>query len=115
MEPYDVIATLSALGQITRLKTFRALLRHEPHGMTESELQSLLKISGDGLSEQLSVLIEAGLATSAHVAHDIVYRARAERLREIDLFFVKDYPARFEHCARLAADVVNATEPQHSR
>jgi ACR3 family arsenite efflux pump ArsB len=42
MEKNDAILALAALAQQTRLETFRALVRYEPHGLAAGDLARLL-------------------------------------------------------------------------
>ena len=58
MDNIEIIATLSALAQTTRLDTFRLLVSREPNGVAASDSPAALHLapSGDGADRLLAAL-----------------------------------------------------------
>ncbi|MGP4753735.1 ArsR/SmtB family transcription factor [Agrobacterium pusense] len=90
MESNDAIAALAALAQLTRMETFRLLVRHEPNGVPAGELARLLDVPQNTMSSHLATLSRAGLAKSERQSRSIIYRADLDRLRDLTLFLLKD-------------------------
>lgn len=107
MDNSDVIETLGALAQTTRLDVFRLLVRHEPEGVAAGEISRRLDVPHNTLSTHLSVLSRAGLIRGTRYSRSIIYRADLQRFRAMTLFLVADCcggdPAR---AAPLLADLI---------
>ena len=113
MESEDALACLGALSQSTRLETFRLLVRHEPEGLPAGEGARQLEVPQNTMSTHLAVLTRAGLLRSERHSRSIVYRADAERLREMMLFLVKDCcGGRADLCQPLVADLLPCCPPE---
>ena len=56
MDEIEAIAAFAALGQITRLETFRCLVRKEPEGVPAGELARLMSVPQNTMSAHLAVL-----------------------------------------------------------
>ena len=61
----DAAARLEALGNPTRLKIYRTLVRAGAEGMPVGRLQSRLDLAASTLSHHLKTLIGVGLVTQA--------------------------------------------------
>lgn len=106
MDNIEAIAVLAALGQTTRLDTFRLLVRREPEGIPAGELARLMATPQNTMSAHLSILSRVGLVSGERRSRSIIYRANLEQLREMTLFLLKDCcGGRSEICAPLIADL----------
>lgn len=90
MDNSAAILALGAIGQTTRLDTFRLLVRHEPEGLPAGEIARQLAVPQNTLSAHLSVLAQAGLVHAERQSRSIIYRAGIGRLRELMLFLAAD-------------------------
>jgi ArsR family transcriptional regulator, arsenate/arsenite/antimonite-responsive transcriptional repressor len=112
MDDFEIIATLSALAQPTRLDTFRLLVTREPDGVPVGELARLIEVPQNTMSAHLAILARAGLIRGERHSRSIVYRAILDRFREMTLFLVKDCcGGRPELCAPLIADLTPCCPP----
>jgi len=68
----DAAARLEALGNPTRLKIYRTLVRAGAEGMPVGRLQSRLDLAASTLSHHLKTLIGVGLVTQAREGHHAV-------------------------------------------
>ena len=106
MESELAIFALAALGQPTRLETFRLLVKHEPKGLPAGELARALAVPQNTMSAHLSVLTRAGLVRGERHSRSIIYRAEVERLRELVGFLIQDCcGGRPEICAPLIEEM----------
>jgi DNA-binding transcriptional ArsR family regulator len=102
MELESAIAALSALAQVTRLETFRLLVRHEPEGLAAGDIARRLDVPQNTMSAHLAILARSGLVRSERYSRSIIYRAELDSLRMVMLFLVKDCcGGRAELCAPL--------------
>ncbi len=107
MDNYDVILTLGALAQTTRLDVFKLLVRNEPNGVAAGEISRILEVPHNTLSTHLGILSRSGLIRSKRYSRSIVYRADLERFREMTLFLVADCcGGNPELCAPIIADLI---------
>jgi ArsR family transcriptional regulator len=107
MDTESIIGALGALAQVTRLETYRLLVRHEPAGQPAGEIARLLEVPQNTLSAHLAVLSRAGLVQAERQSRSIIYRASLARLREMILFLVKDCCGGApEHCEPLLAELL---------
>ena len=68
----DAAARLEALGNPTRLKIYRTLVRAGAEGMPVGRLQSRLDVAASTLSHHLKTLIGVGLVTQAREGTTLV-------------------------------------------
>ena len=87
MDATKAIDALSALSQITRLETFRLLVKHEPAGLPAGEVARLLGVPQNTMSAHLAVLTRAGLTMSDRHGRSIIYRANLNGLQLDDTLF----------------------------
>lgn len=113
MENTDVILVLAALGQPTRLETFRHLVRKEPEGIAAGDLARLMAVPQNTMSAHLAVLARAGLVRGERQSRSIVYRAELSRVQALVDYLLKDccggHPAL---CGSLAPLVAQDPSPQ---
>jgi len=108
MDQTDAILALSALGQPTRLETFRLLVRREPGGVPAGELARAVGAPQNTMSAHLAVLARAGLVRGERRSRSIIYRADLERFRALVGFLLTDCcGGRAELCAPLLDDLVS--------
>jgi len=113
MDNKVAIAALGALAQITRLETFRLLVRHEPDGIPAGELARLIVVPQNTMSAHLATLSRAGLVTSERQSRSIIYRADLNGLRDLTLFLLKDCCCGSpELCAPLIAELTPCCAPE---
>ena len=79
----DAAAHLEALGNPTRLKIYRALIRAGGAGLAVGRLQEKLKIAPSTLSHHIKALVVAGLVTQVRDATTLVCHANYEVMREL--------------------------------
>jgi len=86
----DAAARLEALGNPTRLRIYRALVRAGDTGMTVGKLQTKLELAGSTLSHHLKGLLTVGLITQERQATTLICRANYELMRGIVDFLVAE-------------------------
>lgn len=108
MNQSDAINALAALGQATRLETFRLLVQHQPKGLPAGELARTLNVPQNTLSAHLSVLSQAGLVQSERQSRSIIYRADLTRFGSLVSYLFKDCcGGRADICAPLLTDLAS--------
>ena len=90
MDTHDVVATLSALAQPTRLETLRLLMAHEPDGIAAGEIARLVGVPQNTMSTHLGILARVGLVSGTRQSRSITYRASIARVRETVGFLLRD-------------------------
>jgi DNA-binding transcriptional ArsR family regulator len=102
----EALAALAALAHPTRLQTYKALVAHEPNGLTTGQLVERAAISQSTFSTHLAVLAKAGLVTTERRGRNFVQRADIAALRALMLFLAKDCcQGRAELCEPLLAEL----------
>ncbi|MFG1426001.1 metalloregulator ArsR/SmtB family transcription factor [Roseixanthobacter glucoisosaccharinicivorans] len=69
----DATRIFDALSQVTRLETWRLLLRYVPYGLPAGDIARLLAVPHNTLSTHLAVLERAGLVTTRRDGRSILY------------------------------------------
>ena len=90
MELEEAAARLEALGNPTRLKVYRALVRAGDEGMPVGRLQARLGIAASTLSHHLHKLILVGLVTQERQATTLLCRANYPVMRSLLGFLVEE-------------------------
>lgn len=85
----DAAARLEALGNPTRLKIFRALVRAGAEGMAVGKLQDRLDIAASTLSHHLKSLITVGLVSQAREGTTLICHANYELMRDLVDYMVE--------------------------
>ena len=86
----DAAAHLEALGNPTRLKIYRALIRAGGAGLAVGRLQEKLKIAPSTLSHHIKALVVVGLVTQVRDATTRICHANYEVMRELVGFLVAE-------------------------
>jgi ArsR family transcriptional regulator len=115
MEITTATASFAALSQDTRLKAFRLLVSHEPHGLPAGDIARKLGIPHNTMSAHLAVLARAGWVISQRQSRHIIYRASLSHMEVVVQFLLQDCCAGHpELCAslidRLSGCGVNKSE-----
>lgn len=97
----DAAGRLEALGNPTRLKIYRALVRAGDFGMTVGKLQTKLDVAPSTLSHHLKSLIIVGLITQEREATTLICRANYPVMRGLVEFLVAECCSEAD-CASLA-------------
>jgi DNA-binding transcriptional ArsR family regulator len=86
----DAAARLEALGNPTRLRIYRALVRAGDAGMSVGKLQTKLDLAGSTLSHHLKTLLTVGLIGQERQATTLICRANYDVMRYIVDFLVAE-------------------------
>jgi ArsR family transcriptional regulator, arsenate/arsenite/antimonite-responsive transcriptional repressor len=84
----DAAAHLEALGNPTRLRVYRLLVRAGDTGMTVGKLQERLDIAASTLSHHLKTLVTVGLVTQEREATTLICRANYPVMHALVEFLV---------------------------
>ena len=95
----DAAERLEALGNPTRLKIYRALVRAGGAGMPVGRLQEKLKIAPSTLSHHIKSLVSAGLINQVREATTLVCHANYDVMRGLVDFLVAECCADAAACA----------------
>jgi DNA-binding transcriptional ArsR family regulator len=95
----DEAATrLEALGNSTRLKIYRALVRAGHAGMPVGRLQERLKIPASTLSHHVKALVSVGLISQVREGTTLVCHAEYDTMRGLVDFLVAECCAEEAQC-----------------
>jgi ArsR family transcriptional regulator len=86
----DAAARLEALGNPTRLRIYRALVRAGDAGLSVGKLQTKLELAGSTLSHHLKAMITVGLIAQERQATTLICRANYDVMRGIVEFLVDE-------------------------
>lgn len=86
----DAAAHLEALGNPTRLKIYRALVRAGDAGLPVGRLQERLKIAPSTLSHHIKTLMVVGLINQVRDATTLVCHANYEVMHDLLGFLVAE-------------------------
>lgn len=102
MTSKDALLALSALAQSTRLDVFRLLVRVGPAGLMAGEIADQLDCRQNTMSNNLSILHEAGLIDRERQGRTIRYRASITGMQALITYLMADCcGGRPESCAIL--------------
>jgi DNA-binding transcriptional ArsR family regulator len=90
MKLNDAASRLEALGNPTRLRIYRALVRAGDPGLAVGKLQSRLSVPASTLSHHLKTLIIVGLITQERDATTLICRANYPAMRGLVEFLVAE-------------------------
>lgn len=90
MESTDAVSALSALAHPGRLAIFRLLVRAGPAGMAAGDIGRAAGMLANTLSTNLTILTQAGLASSRRDGRSIIYRADYEAMSALLAFLMED-------------------------
>ena len=86
----DAAARLEALGNPTRLKIYRALVRAGDAGLSVGKLQTKLDIAPSTLSHHLKTMLIVGLITQERQSTTLICRANYDVMRSLLDFLVAE-------------------------
>jgi ArsR family transcriptional regulator len=86
----DAAARLEALGNPTRLKIYRTLVRAGEEGMPVGHLQAKIDIAASTLSHHLKALIGVGLVTQTREGTTLVCRTNYDLMRGLINYMVEE-------------------------
>jgi DNA-binding transcriptional ArsR family regulator len=86
----DAAARLEALGNPTRLRIYRALVRAGAAGSSVGKLQTRLELAASTLSHHLKAMIAVGLVVQERQATTLICRANYEVMQGIVDFLVDE-------------------------
>ena len=90
MKVNDAASRLEALGNPTRLRVYRTLVRAGHPGLSVGKLQSRLAVPASTLSHHLKTLIIVGLVTQERDATTLICRANYPVMRGLVEFLVAE-------------------------
>jgi DNA-binding transcriptional ArsR family regulator len=90
MKSTDVIESLAALAQESRLAIFRMLVKRGPEGYTPTQLGEKLKVSSATLSFHLKELQRAGLVDVRRVGRFLYYRPNFAHMNQLIGFLTEN-------------------------
>lgn len=86
----DAAARLEALGNPTRLKIYRALVRAGQGGMPVGRLQEKLKVAPSTLSHHIKSLVTVGLVTQVRESTTLICHANYDVMRGLVDFLMAE-------------------------
>jgi ArsR family transcriptional regulator, arsenate/arsenite/antimonite-responsive transcriptional repressor len=90
MEEKEAIKAFSALAQEHRLKVFRLLVHHAPHGLPAGHIATQVGVPSSTMSTHLAQLERAGLLRSWREQRRILYAADTEGIRQVVTFLTEE-------------------------
>jgi DNA-binding transcriptional ArsR family regulator len=97
MEEQDVVKSLAALAQESRLRVFRTLVVAGPLGLTPGALSEELGVAATTLSFHLKELSNAGLVSQQRDGRNLIYRAAYDRMNGL-LAYLTAHCCQGEDC-----------------
>ena len=86
----DAAARLEALGNPTRLKVYRALVKAGDSGLSVGKLQTKLDIAASTLSHHLKSMLIVGLISQERQSTTLICRANYDVMRSLVGFLVSE-------------------------
>jgi DNA-binding transcriptional ArsR family regulator len=108
MKPNQVIASLGALAQETRLKLFRLLVQRSADGLPAGVIAERLDVPPSSLTFHLQQLLHAGLVTQRRVGRQIFYAAEYGAMNNLLAYLT-------ENCCGRDVSVAPVCNPAISR
>jgi ArsR family transcriptional regulator, arsenate/arsenite/antimonite-responsive transcriptional repressor len=105
MKEHDVIQTLNALAQETRLRIFRLLVVAGPQGLTPGHMAEELGVAPTALSFHLKELSQVGLIDAQRDGRHLIYRAAIPLMNEL-LGFLTAHCCMGQPCLKPASLLV---------
>jgi ArsR family transcriptional regulator, arsenate/arsenite/antimonite-responsive transcriptional repressor len=86
----DAAARLEALGNPTRLRIYRALVKAGDNGMSVGKLQTKLDVAASTLSHHLKTMMIVGLVQQERQSTTLICRANYDVMRALVGFLVEE-------------------------
>ena len=86
----DAAARLEALGNPTRLKIYRALVKAGENGLSVGKLQAKLDVAASTLSHHLKTMLIVGLIHQERQSTTLICRANYDVMRSLVDFLVEE-------------------------
>ena len=86
MKPEEAARQLEALGTVTRLEIYRALVEAGDEGSPVGEIRDKLDIPASTLSHHIGKLVQTGLITQERVSRSLVCRVDAANMDSLVMF-----------------------------
>jgi ArsR family transcriptional regulator len=102
MEEKDIVKSLAALAQASRLQIFRALVVAGPQGLTPGTLGETLRAAPATLSFHLKELMNAGLVSQERAGRNLIYRANFAQMNGLLAYLTQNC------CAGQACETTDA-------
>ena len=106
MEEHDVVRSLAALAQPSRLRVFRSLVVAGPEGLTPGAMSEELDVAATTLSFHLKELTHAGLISQERDGRHLIYRAAFGRMNAL-LGYLTAHCCEGQSCEVEAAGCTN--------
>jgi DNA-binding transcriptional ArsR family regulator len=90
MKIEDVAVRLEALGNPTRLRIYRALVRAGDGGISVGKLQARLGIAASTLSHHIKTLVTVGLLTQERQTTSLICRANYRAMHGLVEFLIEE-------------------------
>ncbi len=111
----DAAARLEALGNPTRLRIYRTLVKAGDPGLAVGKLQSRLAVPGSTLSHHLKTLIIVGLITQERDATTLICRANYHVMRGLPDFLVAECCTELGCAAAATRKAAGARDPNSNK
>ena len=119
MEIKTAAAALSALGHVSRLAAFRALVQAGPAGLAAGKVSEVTGIAPSSLSFHLKELAHAGLVSARQEGRCVIYAARFEAMNELLAYLTENccggnpcLPTSDPVCCEVSAAATTGKGPQ---
>jgi ArsR family transcriptional regulator len=90
MEEKRAIKAFAALAQEHRLRVFRLLVRHAPHGLPAGQIAAQVGVPASTMSTHLAQLERVGLLRSWREQRRILYAVDTEGIRQVVTFLTEE-------------------------
>ena len=97
MQDHQAANSLAALGNLTRLRLYRLLVRAGEPGLNVGALRSLLDVPASTLAHHLTSLVQAGLIVQEQRGREIVSRVDYAAMSELMAFLTSECCAGIDH------------------
>ena len=90
MQEMQAADKLAALGNVTRLRLYRLLVRAGTEGLNVGELQELLNVPASTLAHHLASLVRAGLVEQDRKGREVLSRVDYDAMEALVTFLTAE-------------------------
>lgn len=90
MRETEAADILASLGNATRLRLFRYLVKAGPQGVPVGDIQRYLKVPASTLSHHLSALTRVDVVKQQRQGRELICRANYKRMDKLILFITEN-------------------------